>query len=193
MSDDWRQRLRRQIEPALALPDPRPQISAYHDMPVAIFRYPPQDELAVRKELALLTTRLEQAGKQVTTISLAECMWSALDAEGLGAEQLAEAERSAGLEATIDTVHGVLSEYRPLDDMVVARFPSAGQPDRDVVFIVRAAALFPVYRISSLLEQLRGRVQIPAVLFYPGEMAGAAGLRFMGALDPEHNYRARIF
>lgn len=193
MSDDWRQRLTGQLEPVLALADPRPQLSAYHDMPIAIFRYPPQDELAVRRELALLRTRLEQVGKQVTRISLAECMWSALEAEGLGAEQLAKAEESSGLEATIDTVHEVLSEYRPLEELVVARFPPEGDPERDVVFIVRAAALFPAYRISSLLEQLRGRVQVPAVLFYPGELEGAAGLRFMSVLDPEHNYRARIF
>jgi hypothetical protein len=61
------------------------------------------------------------------------------------------------------------------------------------VFIVRAGALFPVYRTSSLLEQLKGKVQVPAVLFYPGELDGAAGLRFMGVLDAEHNYRPKIF
>ena len=31
------------------------------------------------------------------------------------------------------------------------------------------------------------------VLFYPGVLDGAAGLRFMGVLDPEHNYRPKIF
>jgi hypothetical protein len=46
---DWRERLTQQLEPALRLPDPRTQISAYHDMPYAIFRYPPEDEFAVRQ------------------------------------------------------------------------------------------------------------------------------------------------
>src|SRR5204863_231028 len=67
------------------------------------------------------------------------------------------------------------------------------EPLRDIVFIVRAAALFPVYRTSSLLEQLKGKVHVPAVLFYPGELDGAAGLRFMGVSDAEHNYRPKIF
>jgi len=40
-----------------------------------------------------------------------------------------------------------------------------------------------------LLEQLKGRVHVPTVLFYPGALDGAAGLRFMGVLDAEHNYR----
>ena len=41
---DWLPRLREQLEPALAVADPRPAISAYHDMPYAIFRYPPEEE-----------------------------------------------------------------------------------------------------------------------------------------------------
>jgi hypothetical protein len=40
---------------------------------------------------------------------------------------------------------------------------------------------------------LKGRVHVPTVLFYPGDLDGAAGLRFMGVLDAEHNYRPKIF
>jgi hypothetical protein len=162
-------------------------------MPYAIFRYAPEDEFAVRQETALLVTRLEQAGKRVTSISLSACMYEALEAEGLDRQALADAERSVGLDSTIETIHQVLSEYRPLDELVAAHISTEADPLRDVVFIVRAAALFPVYRTSSLLEQLKGKVHVPAVLFYPGELDGAAGLRFMGALDAEHNYRPKIF
>jgi hypothetical protein len=190
---DWKDRLTQQLEPVLKQVDPRPAISAYHDMPYAIFRYPPEDEFAVRQETALLRTRLEQSGKRITTISLAECMSDALKAEGLGTEALVAAEKSVGVEATVETIHQVLSEYRPLDDLVAARIPADADPLRDVVFIVRAGALFPVYRTSSLLEQLKGKVRVPAVLFYPGVLDGAAGLRFMGVLDAEHNYRPKIF
>lgn len=190
---DWRDRLKNTLEPGLRQPDPRAHISAYHDMPYAIFRYPPDDEFALRQEVTLLTTRLEQIGKRVTKISLAECMYSALEAEGLSTEDLVQAEKSVGLVPTIETIHQVLSEYRPLDDLVAARIPADADPLRDIVFIVRAGALFPVYRTSSLLEQLKGKVLVPAILFYPGELDGAAGLRFMGVLDAEHNYRPRIF
>jgi hypothetical protein len=189
---DWQDRLTKTLEPVLRQADPRPHISAYHDMPYAIFRYPPEAEFALRREIRLLTTRLEQAGKRVTRISLAECMDEALAAEGLGSEALAEAEQSVGLEATIETIHQILSDYRPLDDLVASRIPEDADPLRDVVFIVRAGALFPVYRTSSLLEQLKGKVHVPALLFYPGELDGAAGLCFMGVLDAEHNYRSKI-
>lgn len=193
MTHDWKTRLTQKLEPVLRQSDPRPQISAYHDMPYAIFRYPPEDEFAVRNEMTLLRTRLEQAGKRVTTVSLAECMSAALLAKGLDTTALATAEKAVGLTTTIETIHEVLSEYEPLDALVAARIPEVADPLRDIVFIVRAGALFPVYRTSSLLEQLKGKVHVPAVLFYPGELEGAAGLRFMGVLDPEHNYRPKIF
>lgn len=191
--NDWKERLLERLEPLLAQSDPRPDISAYHDMPYAIFCYPPDAEFAVRQETALLRTRLEQAGKRVTTISLAECMAAALEAEDLAPEELIESERTVGLESTVETIHEVLSELRPLDELVADRIPKDADPLRDVVFIVRAGALFPVYRTSSLLEQLKGKVHVPAILFYPGELDGAAGLRFMGVLDAEHNYRPKIY
>lgn len=190
---DWKQRLQNTLEPLLRQPDPRPHISAYHDMPYAIFCYPPEEEFALRTEVSLLKTRLEQLGKQVTTISLAECLAAALQAEGMSLESLAEAEKSVGLDATIETIHEVLSSYQPLDEMVAARMPENLDPLRDIVFIVRAGALFPVYRTSSLLEQLKGKVHVPSILFYPGALEGAAGLRFMGVLEAEHNYRPKIF
>jgi hypothetical protein len=193
MTDDWLARLTQKLEPILREGDPRPQISAYHDMPYAIFRYPPEDEFSVRKQLTLLRTRLEQSGKRVTVVSLAECMTAALDAKGLDTAALAQAETAVGLATTIDTVHEVLSEYEPLDELVAQRIPADADPLRDIVFIVRAGALFPVYRTSSLLEQLKGKIHVPSVLFYPGELDGAAGLRFMGVLAAEHNYRPKIF
>jgi hypothetical protein len=192
MSDDWRERLLGRLAPVLALPDPRPKLSAYHDMPYAIFRYSPEDEFALRKELELLTIQLAEKNKAVTSISLARCLEKAL-AEHAPVERLAEAERTVGVESAIQTVHEILATYAPLVDLVAAEMPASPDPLRDVVFIVRTGALFPVYRTFSLLEQLKGRVHVPTVLFYPGDLDGAAGLRFMGVLDAEHNYRPKIF
>ena len=190
---NWKIRLINDLEPVLSLPDPRPKISAYDNMPCAIFRYPPENEFEFRVEITMLQTRLEQAGKKITRISLAECVVAALAAEDITYENLAEQEKSIGLEKAIETVSSILSDYQPLDRLVLERMPPSTDPTRDIVFILRAGSLFPVYRTSSLLEQMMGTIQIPAVLFYPGEMDGAAGLRFMGILDAEHNYRPKIF
>ncbi len=190
---DWKQRLTLALEPILREPDPRPKISAYHNMPYAIFRYPPDDEFALRGEITLLRTRLEQAGKRVTVISLAICLEMALEREGITADQIKMTEEVTGTATMVDTIHKVLSEYQPLDALVAEQLPAEADPLIDVIFITRAGALFPFYRTSSLLEQLKGKVDVPAILFYPGELDGAAGLRFMGVLDAEHSYRPKIF
>jgi hypothetical protein len=102
------------------------------------------------------------------------------------------AERELGVEAIVETVHSVLADFSPLVDLVAARIPDHCDPMRDIVFILRTGALFPVYRTFSLLEQLKGRILVAAILFYPGDLDGAAGLRFMSVLDAEHNYRPKI-
>ena len=189
---DLEQRIRQALEPVLELPDPRPRISAYHDMPYALFRYDPEDEFELRNHVTLLETRLSQKGKRIRRISLAECLDEAMRSQR-PLDEWFTAEREQGVETVVQTVHSVLSEYAPLVDLVAARMPLDPDPLQDVVFILRAGSLFPVYRTFSLLEQLKGRVHVPTVLFYPGVLDGAAGLRFMGVLDAEHNYRPKIF
>ena len=189
---DLEHRLKQSLEPVLEMADPRERISAYHDMPYAIFRYEPEEEFALRQQVMLLATRLTQKGKRVRPISLAECLDEAMRSQR-PLEEWFMAEREQGVETIVETVHAVLSEYAPLVDLVAERMPDAPDPLKDIVFIVRTGALFPVYRTFSLLEQLKGRVHVPTVLFYPGDLDGAAGLRFMGVLDAEHNYRPKIF
>jgi hypothetical protein len=191
MSDLVR-RIKTSLEPILDLADPRERISAYHDMPYALFRYEPEDEFELRKQITLLETRLTQKGKCIRRISLAECLDEAMRSQR-PLKDWFEAEREQSTDTIVQTVHSVLSQYTPLVDLVAARMPDDPDPLRDIVFILRTGALFPVYRTFSLLEQLKGRVIVPTVLFYPGDLDGAAGLRFMGVLAAEHNYRPKIF
>jgi hypothetical protein len=190
---DWKIRLINRLEPVLREPDPRANISSYHDMPYAIFQYSPEDEFDLRGELTLLKTRLEQIGKRVTVISLAQCLDECLKREGLSLKRIETAEKLTGLEKMADTMLEILSVRQPLDQLVAEQIPQDADPCIDVVLITRAGALFPFYRTSSLLEQLKGKIHVPSVLFYPGDLEGPAGLRFMGVLDAEHNYRPKIF
>lgn len=185
-------RLKRDLEPVLAATDPRPALSAYHDMPYALFRYDPQDEFPLRRELAMLCTRLEQRGKRALRISLADCLITSMETVQ-PLDDWYDAERRHGTDVVVDTIHATLAEQAPLVGLVAQRMPADPDPLVDVVLINRTGALFPAYRTFSLLEQLKGRVVVPTVLFYPGTLDGAAGLRFMGVLDAEHNYRPKIF
>lgn len=189
---DLKRRLEQDLEPILQSHDPRERISVYHDMPYGIFLYDPEDELELRKQVTLLETRLEQKGKCVRRISLAKCLDAAMKMQRPLSEWF-DAEREHGVETVVDTVHSVLSAGdATLVDLVASQLPGEGDPHHDVVFILRTGALFPVYRTFSLLEQLKGRVHVPSVLFYPGTEVDR-GLSFMGVLQPEHNYRPKIF
>jgi hypothetical protein len=189
---DVEDRIKQALEPVLELPDPRTRIGSYHDMPYAIFRYDPEDEFELRKQVMLLETRLSQKGKRIKRISLAECLDEAMRSQK-SLNEWFDVEREQGTETTVQTVHAVLSEYSPLVELVGARMPDDPDPLRDVVFFTRAGALFPVYRCHTLLEQMHGRLNVPAVLFYPGTLDGAVGLKFMGVVDADPNYRPKIF
>jgi hypothetical protein len=189
---DIEERIKHSLEPILELPDPRQRISAYHDMPYALFRYDPEEEFEMRKHVTLLETRLSQKGKRIRRISLAECLNEAIRSQRSLAEWFA-AEREQGTETLVDTVHSVLSDDAQLLRLVAARLPEEADPLTDIVFFTRAGALFPVYRCHTLLEQLHGRLGVPAVLFYPGTLDGTVGLKFMGVIDADPNYRPKIF
>ncbi len=185
-------RITRDLEPVLSMDDPRTKLSAYHDMPYALFRYDPEDEFELRKQVTLLETRLTQKGKRIKRISLADCLDEAMRSQR-SLQEWFDAERDQGVETIVETVHSVLSEYAPLVDLVEARLPTDPDPLRDIVFLTRAGSLFPVYRCHTLLEQMHGRLTVPAVLFYPGTLDGAVGLKFMGVIDADPNYRPKIF
>jgi hypothetical protein len=186
------ERLWKLLEPILEQNDPAAAgLSAYSDMPCALFVYDPGEEFRLRVQVTMLETRLSQKGKRVRRISLAECLDEAMRSQR-PLDQWFEAERSAGIETVVETVHAVLSEYSPLVDHLAARMPEDPDPTRDIVLILRAGALFPMYRTSALLEQLKGHVHVPTVLFYPGRLDGTS-LSFMGVLDPERSYRLNVF
>ena len=173
-----------------------PRISVYRDFPFAILHYDPRDEWQVRREARLLAARLENAGKKVITVSMAELLWQAIEAaEGIDAVVALEKER--GFEAAEEQVNCYLSDpdWCPLSDLVAERVAGL-DPRTHVVFLVRAAAMAPsLYPLSRLLDEMHGRAEVPTVLFYPGSLEGVAGLRFMGIRQREasSSYRVMVY
>src|SRR4051794_38101812 len=93
---DWKTRLRERLEPILMKDDPRPELSAYREMPLCIFLYDPSAEFAMRQELSLLTTRLEQQrGKRILNVSLMDCLKEAI-ASCASVETLVQSEAALG-------------------------------------------------------------------------------------------------
>jgi hypothetical protein len=179
-----------------------PRINVYHNLPFAIMRYDPTDEWELRREIKLLATRLEAAGKAVHMIPMSELLWSALEKvhqkdadEGL--EAVIGLEKERGFVEAQQQVTTYLSSkvWIPLWDLLAERLASIS-PQNSVVFLTRAAAMSPgIFHMSMLLDKMQGKTKVTTILFYPGSIEGTTGLRFMDLKDREAlgNYRVKIY
>jgi hypothetical protein len=166
------------------------------DAPFQLYVYDPTAEWDVRRELDELRLWLGAADRKVNVaaISLARLFWAAIEDAGW-MESLVAAERDAkddpaALAEVYDSVGEVLRDEPSLPDRVRAEV--ADCDDRTAVFLYRAGSLYPAYRTSSLLDDLRADLRLPVTLLYPGRVVGEFGLSFMGLCDPAYGYRARI-
>jgi len=173
-----------------------PRVSVYRDLPFAIFRYDPQQEWSIRREVKLLATRLGEAGRRTSVIHLSDLLWSAIrDTEGIDA--VVDLEKNRGFLEAQEQLTTYLSDrdWRPLADLLTQRLQSLDE-STEVVFLMRAAAMAPgIYHMSKLLDQMQGRSYLTTILFYPGSIEGTTGLRFMGLKDRDAlgNYRVKIY
>jgi Domain of unknown function (DUF1788) len=187
--------------------DDGPRISTMRNYRFAILPYDPREEFALRGEVQRLTNDLIAHGWVVHSISLQKLLLDRVRA--LGDEQLrwiidSERDFSAyDLERGLNSLKDELAPLIEGPDGLAAdcarsiREKIAAHPDRadrTLALIGRAGALYPFFRSSALLRHLDGRTgNVPVVLLYPGERRGQTGLSFMGVLDPDSDYRPRIY
>jgi hypothetical protein len=169
----------------------------YSDLPFAVFCYPPEEEWQMRGEIQRLKTRLErETDRRIHFISLADLLWQSID-ESEGMQALTDVEARQGFDAAQKQAYDYLSDrdWRPLPDLLQEKLQGLN-PERDLVFIVRAGALAPdIYRVSTLLDQMKGRSRVPCVLFMPATSDDSEGLRFMGLSVQERrgSYHTKVY
>ncbi len=184
-----------------------PRISTMRNYRYAIVPYDPADEFRLRQHVRELVGVLSASGWVVLTLSLHKLLLRRVRALGDDVVQrLIEAERAAAavsperginylrtkLGRELDGASGIAADVsREILEFTEAHPDKA---ERTVVFIGRAGALYPFFRVSALLKHLDGKTRnVPVVLLYPGDRRGEAGLSFMGELDPDRDYRPRIY
>lgn len=191
------------------------QISTTRNYNFAIVPYAPDEEFALRGQVSRLSAELRDAGWTTATIALHGLLLERLRALGddyLEALQAREKrlyshspERALNhlREKIVQEIEGpdglardVIREVRKLLDQVDAAKRSR---ERVVVFLGRAGALYPFLRTSALLKHVAEHTDnIPVILLYPGDVVGETsrgdlGLRFMGKLPADRDYRPRIY
>jgi hypothetical protein len=195
-------RLSNAFDPALV--DIGKRIVEHHDrdngtnVPCWVYVYDPAEEFHVRDDIVKMATwlRAPERAVECTSVSLADAFWEAIDESGMYDELIDQERAAAGDPLAQAQVHrsvGQLLRLPPsLTVRVAAKLPQP--PGRWAAVLYRAGALYPGYRTSALLDDLRLRtgVRIPVVLLYPGSVEGNYGLRFMGKTEPAYGYRAMI-
>lgn len=184
-----------------------PRISTMRNYRFAILQYDPPDEFKLRAEVQRLTADLVANGWMVISVSLQKLLLDRVRAQG--PEWLNRViqmeERMAGIEPDrglnylkaklsplIEGPEGIAVDCSRLICEYADKHPDT--VDRTVALIGRAGALYPFIRTSALLRHLDGKTRnVPAVLLYPGERRGPTGLSFMGILNPDSDYRPRIY
>jgi len=167
-------------------------------VPCWVYVYDPAEEFAVRREVLDVATWLRAPGRMVepVSVSLADVFWEAIDASMMY-DELVEQERDAAddpaAQAVAHRAVGQILRLPPtLTERVAQRLRAAD--GRRLAVLYRAGALYPGYRTSALLDDLKLRtgVRVPLLLLYPGTIEGGYGLRFMGKTDAAYGYRAMI-
>ncbi len=184
------------------------QISTVRNYNFAILPYPPEDEFKLREEIQRLSDELRDRGWAVGTVPLHTLLMTRIEAQEEGfIEKMIEREKRLaratdpwrGLRTLKERVANLIEGEGGLASDVIREVQrildeSGRGPERTVIFLGRAGALYPFMRTSSLLKHLTGQTKnAPVVLLYPGKVDTDGGLSFMGVVPPDRDYRPRIY
>jgi hypothetical protein len=198
--------------------DDGPRISTIRNYNFALLPYRPEDEFKLRARIHELSVQLVDEGWIVKSLALHKLLFDRLRAQGddylqsiiaterrlhKKAATFSKTSAPPAPEAALTHLHGKLLQHiegpqglagdveREIDRIWRENPDKA---DRTVIFIGRAGALYPFFRTSGLLKHLDGKTHnLPVVLLYPGERRDTTALSFMGVLEPDRDYRPRIY
>lgn len=195
-----------------------PRISTIRNYNFAILPYPPEEEFKLRARVHQLAAELMSEGWIVKSLALQTLLFQRLRALGddylpsvvaterrlfgkavafakvsaLPAPEAALAHLQSKLVQHIEGPSGLAADIQREIDRIWRENPD--KTDRTVIFIGRAGALYPFFRTSGLLKHLDGKTHnLPVVLLYPGRRCDATSLSFMDVLEPDRDYRPRIY
>ncbi|MFM1900860.1 MAG: hypothetical protein RLZZ216_1436 [Cyanobacteriota bacterium] len=188
-------------------PEDGPRISTMRNYRFAIVQYSPDNEYAIRTEVQRLVSELEAKGWFVLTIDLQKLLLDRIRSQPddwsekvmAMEKRMAERQLERGLNylkskllPLVEGPEGLAGDCKCLIQDFVRNHPD--KADQTLVLIGRAGGLYPFFRSSALLRHLDGQTgNVPVVLLYPGTKQGPTSLSFMGVLNPDSDYRPRIY
>jgi hypothetical protein len=160
--------------------------------PLFYFVYPPEQTLTVRRLWPGWKSRLiNEDGLQVEELSLADLLWSVVDATPMQWAELLELEASFSTEAMNGAIRDLLVSENTFVRRVAAHVTA--ECPGTILFLLDVELLHPYFRTRFIESYLNNKVTIPTVFFYPGLRVGEYGLRFLGFYPEDSGYRSPVF
>lgn len=184
-----------------------PRISTMRNYRFAIVQYDPKDEFELREKVQRLSADLVANGWMILSLDLQALLLDRVRAQGAEWEgKVIQMEQRMAAIAPERGLNYLKSKLTPLIEgpdgiaadcsRIICEYADKHpeKVDRTLALVGRAGALYPFYRSSALLRHLDGRTRnVPVVLLYPGERRGPTSLSFMGMVNPDNDYRPRIY
>jgi Domain of unknown function (DUF1788) len=184
-----------------------PKISTMRNYRFAILQYEPKEEFVLRDRIRWLTDELKGRGWSICSISLHQLLLDRLKqqeprvrASWIQMEQrLYQKDPERALTYLRDKIsqyvegpNGIAQDVIRLIGAFTQKYQ--GDDNRVLILLGRAGALYPFLRSSAMLKHLDGKTyNLPVVLLYPGARKDLSSLSFMGELQPDRDYRPRIY
>jgi len=91
-----------------------------------------------------------------------------------------------------DSLGENLKNQEVLEEAILSKQEEVKKEKNGVLLITDVEAIHPFTRFGPIEQKIYGKVDVPIVVFYPGEMSGSA-LKFLGFYPEDGNYRSKHF
>lgn len=183
------------------------QVSQSQNYPFSIFVYPPEDEFYMREQFLKLINDVKRKNIQVLEINLAHRVieFAKKPKDDWSIEEVIQREKDffsddkdykESIPLLEDFLTPILVNQDGISETVkneIYQFHNSLEGRDGIVFLTRAGFLYPFYRTSALLKYLTDTKGIPVVFLYPGKRVNNTSLSYMGMLEPDTNYRPRMY
>jgi hypothetical protein len=170
------------------------RLTPTHADPLYHFVHRPEETAELMRALPRWRACLEEDGWRVQIHSLAETLWSVIDASGDWEEWLTM-EPDASPAEVRGAVRNALrtKEGNPNAGLAPAILDLISrQPEGRLLLLTDAGLLHPFFRVKAIESKLQNRLPCPTVIFYPGTKVGKFGLCFLGCYPEDPDYRSNI-
>lgn len=159
--------------------------------PVYYLVFSPSEIIQVKRQTPAWLSKLKQDGWEISTVSMADEIWSVLKESPLWPLCLAQDKKEP---LNWVRTNQALADMLISNDVLLKRLEAHLEPlegkKNALLFVTDLEALHPFVRIGTIEGKLIGKFHVPTVFLYPGERAGKTGLRFLGFYPEDGNYRS---